>query len=88
MKVGGGGKAVDVYAVGTEKYFQQVILRELVELAMDPGSSQTHESVIRAMSIIVVKSGTKSRFVLPKVGVVCRCPLKSNRAYGLTHQTK
>lgn len=72
---------MDLYASGTEKYFQQVILKELVDLAMDPALAHTHESVIRAMSIIVVKSGPKSRLALPMVRIDGRlaCQLKAER---------
>jgi hypothetical protein len=55
------------YTVGSEQFFLEVVLRELVAIGQDSALVHTHDRVLRAMGFIALTSGTKIRFALPSV---------------------
>ena len=55
------------HPVGTEEYFQDLAIRELLAVAYNPALSDMHDYLIRSMGIICVKSGLKVVPYLPQL---------------------
>jgi hypothetical protein len=50
--------------VGSEQFFLEVVLRELVAMGLDSTLVHTHDRVLRALGFIAATSGVKMRFAL------------------------
>ena len=59
--------SVGPYTVGSEQFFLEVALRELVAMARDAALAHTHERVLRCLGILAVRAGAKLRFALPSI---------------------
>ena len=55
------------HAVGTEDFYQELVVSELLTIAYEPSLSHIHDKVIRSYAIMVVKSGLKFVPYLPKM---------------------
>ena len=55
------------HPVGTEDFYQELVVNELLAIAYEPSLSHIHDKVIRSYAIMVVKSGLKFVPYLPKM---------------------